>query len=139
MRVKVTSSVIEAAERAAEQAAEQAGAEVMPEEACGILFGDGDRITSLCKTRNVHPSPQTHFEIDPQALIDAHRSARAGGPKVMGYFHSHPNGDPAPSQTDQAMSARDGSIWVIAARGELGWWRDGQSGFEPLSCCIVPI
>ena len=64
------------------------------------------------------PDPETHFEIDPQALIDAHRAARAGGPQVLGYYHSHPAGEPEPSATDRAMAAGDGRMWAIMGRDE---------------------
>lgn len=113
---------------------EQAAAAAAPEECCGILMGFGKQITEIVPARNVHPNPRTHFEIDPQALIDAHRAARQSGPQVIGYYHSHPNGPALPSATDRAMAARDGRIWVIIGTGgELRLWRDGEGGFEPLS------
>ena len=109
----------------------EAGA-VHPRECCGMLLGEGDEVTAILPARNVHPSPDSHFEIDPQALVDAHRSARAGGPDVLGYYHSHPNGLAEPSATDRSCSARDGSIWAIVARGEVSFWRDGDDGFVSL-------
>ena len=75
-------------------------------ECCGILLGTGSFVTSALPAANAHPRPQTHFEIDPQALINAHRAARAGGPQVLGYYHSHPEGPPHPSATDRAEAAR---------------------------------
>ena len=50
-----------------------------PCEACGLLLGRGQGIDRRRPARNVHPVPQTHFEIDPQALVDAHRAEREGG------------------------------------------------------------
>ena len=112
-----------------------------PLECCGILFGTPGRIERALPAHNVHPSPRTHFEIDPQALIDAHRAAREGGPHVVGYFHSHPAGPPEPSATDRACAARDGRIWAIVGLegGErtVLFWRDGRQGFEPLSPRVV--
>ena len=129
MSIEVTREVIEALHEAACAA--------HPREACGILLGAGGSITQAHETRNVHPAPQTHFEIDPQALIDAHRAARAGGAAVIGYFHSHPAGDPAPSATDRAMAAGDGSVWAILAGGEATFWRDDPGGFQPLSYAVI--
>lgn len=108
-----------------------------PHEACGLLFGSSDAITGFCEAANVAPDPARHFEVDPAALIAAHRAARAGGPPLSGYFHSHPTGDPAPSATDRAMAARDGRIWAIAGAGTIALWRDAPSGFEPLSYRLV--
>ena len=128
MDIAVTSQVLDAMERAARAA--------HPREACGILLGEGGWITQFIETANVHGTPETHFEIDPQALIDAHRHMRAGGPELLGYFHSHPKGAPAPSQTDSAMAARDGRIWAISGKGDLRFWRDEADGFAALSYSI---
>ena len=106
--------------------------EADPLECCGILLGEGDRVGEARPTANVHPTPHTHFEIDPQALIDAHRDARVGGPQVLGYYHSHPDGAAEPSATDRARSLRDGSIWAIVAGETITLWRDGEECFEHL-------
>lgn len=104
-----------------------------PHEACGLLLGEGTRITEARAAANVHPAPATHFEIDPQALIDAHRGARAGGPAVVGYFHSHPSGLPEPSATDRASASGDGRVWAIIAGDDVTFWQDGKQGFVALS------
>ena len=108
-----------------------------PDEACGILLGSEEKITAFIETRNVHPNPATHFEIDPQALIDAHRAERDGGVEIAGYFHSHPSGEAVPSTTDQAQSARDGKVWAIIAGENLALWRDNPFGFDMLSYTTV--
>jgi proteasome lid subunit RPN8/RPN11 len=104
-----------------------------PHEACGILLGHGERIEEVRSCANVHPEPEGFFEIDPRALIAAHRAAREGGPQVLGYFHSHPSGLPEPSATDRASGTGDGRAWAIVGEGKVGWWRDGARGFVPLS------
>jgi proteasome lid subunit RPN8/RPN11 len=125
MELVVTSQAL-AAMRAAAAAAH-------PHEACGFLLGQGGQITEARAARNVHPAPATHFEIDPQALIDAHRTARAGGPEVVGYFHSHPSGPPVPSSTDRASASGDGRVWAIVSGEEVRFWQDGKQGFVALS------
>lgn len=112
----------------------EAMAACRPHETCGLLLGSGSHITAALPTSNVHPTPETHFEIDPQALIDAHRAARVGGPEVLGYYHSHPHGPARPSATDQASAAGDGRIWAIIGQAmEITLWRDDENGFTPLS------
>ncbi|MEL1249411.1 M67 family metallopeptidase [Aurantiacibacter gilvus] len=112
-------------------------AKAHPHECCGILLGEGDRISAVTPAANVHPSPQTHFEIDPQVLIDAHRAARAGGPQVLGYYHSHPQGPAELSATDRAEAAHDGSIWaLVTGEGDVTFWRDDESGFVALPYCL---
>ncbi len=115
-----------------------AAAAAHPREACGILLGEGERISEARPAANVHPTPQTHFEIDPQALIDAHRAARhAGAPQVIGYFHSHPVGAAAPSATDRASASGDGRVWAILAGDDVTFWRDGEAGFSALSFAVI--
>lgn len=108
-----------------------------PHEACGLLLGHGSHIAQAIPTANVAADPLHHFEIDPAALIAAHRAARAGGPHVLGYFHSHPNGLARPSATDQAQAAGDGRIWAIVAQGAVTLWCDAPSGFAALSYRVV--
>jgi desampylase len=110
-----------------------AAAAVHPNEACGILLGQGTHIAEARQTANIHPAPATHFEIDPQALIDSHRAARSGGAQVVGYFHSHPAGPAAPSATDRAMAAGDGRVWAIIAGEDVRFWQDAGEGFTALS------
>ncbi len=108
-----------------------------PHECCGILLGAGYRIAAIRPARNVHPDPARRFEIDPQALVDAHRSAREGGPQILGYYHSHPNGRSEPSATDRAQATGDGRIWAIVAGNDVTLWRDAKTGFSPLSYTVA--
>lgn len=107
-----------------------------PREACGLLLGHGE-IAAALPCDNVHPEPLRHFEIDPAALIAAHRAARAGGQSVLGYYHSHPNGRAEPSTTDRAMASGDGRIWAIIAAGAVRLWRDEPHGFAALDHVVA--
>lgn len=108
-------------------------AKAYPDECCGILLGQANTITAIRPAANVHATPGSHFEIHPATLIAAHRDARHGGPRVLGYYHSHPNGLAEPSATDHAMAAHDGATWAIIAAGNVTFWGDGESGF-----CMLP-
>ena len=107
-----------------------------PCEACGLLLGAAGHVETSLVTANVAPDPRAHFEIDPAALIAAHKAARGGGPQVVGYWHSHPNGRAGPSPTDGAAASGDGRVWIIVANGAITCWRDAPGGFEPLSSAI---
>ncbi|MBB5280093.1 M67 family metallopeptidase [Pacificimonas flava] len=108
-----------------------------PEEACGLLLGEGTRIDTALPAANVAAEPKRHFEIDPQALFAVQRAARSGGSALLGYFHSHPSGDIAPSVTDAARAAPDGRLWIIAAPGAIGAYVTGETGlhgrFRPIT------
>jgi len=108
-----------------------------PNECCGIILGAGPRIKAIIPARNIHSDPGKRFEIDPHALIKAFRQERAGGPEVLGYYHSHPHGPAHPSATDAAQAAGDNRIWAIIAPGETTWWRDAPDGFTPLSLALA--
>lgn len=104
-----------------------------PEECCGVLLGRAGTIDEARPAANVAADRLRRFEIDPQALVDAHRAARAGGPEVLGYYHSHPGGRAEPSATDRAMAAGDGRVWAIVGETGTTFWRDDEAGFERLS------
>jgi len=107
-----------------------------PAECCGLLLGQGQHVALAQPAANVHPQPERHFEIDPQALVDAFRAARAGGPQVIGYYHSHPNGHPLPSASD-CEHAGDRRVWAIVAAGAVEFYRDSEQGFQPLPTRLV--
>jgi proteasome lid subunit RPN8/RPN11 len=106
-------------------------------EACGLLFGDGSRIFRSAPTANVAAHPKDSFEIDPAALFAAIRAEREGGPRVIGHYHSHPNGRPEPSARD-AAAAEPGKLWLIAGGGEVrGWWAIPGASFAPVRLNLV--
>ncbi|HZF46665.1 MAG TPA: M67 family metallopeptidase, partial [Sphingomonadaceae bacterium] len=80
------------------------GALAAPEEACGLLLGTEGWVTEARPAANVAQDKARHFEIDPVALIAAHRAERNGGPRLIGYYHSHPSGSPEPSATDREQA-----------------------------------
>lgn len=100
-----------------------------PDEKCGLLRGRGHRVLRADPAANVAADPFTTFEIDPVALIAAHRAARRqGGLELLGYYHTHPTGDAWPSETDAACAAPDGKLWLIAAQGQALLFRAVESG-----------
>ena len=99
-----------------------------PREACGLLFGEDEEITGWQVVENVAEAPECRFEIDPVALFAALRADRAGGPRIAGYWHSHPSGNAEPSATDAGMAAADGKLWLIAGGTEVSLWRAVEVG-----------
>jgi proteasome lid subunit RPN8/RPN11 len=128
MVVELTSGVVATLREEAFRAA--------PEECCGVLLGHGDRIEQALPAANVSERPDIRFEIDPVALLGAHKAARGGGPQVLGYYHSHPAGHPVPSATDCEHASGDRRIWAIVANDEIALWCDGPDGFEALEFVV---
>jgi desampylase len=102
-------------------------------EICGLLLGRGAVVEELRACANVAADPADSFEIDPAALIAAHREARGGGLAPIGHYHSHPRGPAEPSARDAAM-AEPGSWWLIAGEGQVrGWRARADGGFDPVT------
>jgi proteasome lid subunit RPN8/RPN11 len=129
MNVEVTRAVVTALMEEA--------ARCYPEECCGLLLGEGGCIDRAVPAANVAAERTRHFEIDPAALLAAHRTARGGGPQVLGYFHSHPTGQPVPSAVDREHSTGDLRIWAIIGEGRVAFWRDSGNGFSPMTCKVI--
>jgi proteasome lid subunit RPN8/RPN11 len=110
-------------------------------ECCGLLLGQGEVVSDVALADNVALDPSRHFEIDPAMLIAAEKHARQGGPSIIGYFHSHPNGLARPSEQDAASAADDRRIWLIVADGSVSGWlatrdRDGGIAFQPVDLLV---
>lgn len=112
-------------------------------EICGLLLGRAGRVERIVPCANVAADPARRFEIDPAALVAAHRAARVGGPGVIGHYHSHPDGRAEPSPRDAADARADGSVWIIVAADVMTAWRAVADGrlhgrFEPVACLKAP-
>lgn len=76
-----------------------------PRECCGMLLGDRDGISHAVRVRNIR-SDVNQFEADPMTLLRVEKRAAHAGRKIWGYYHSHPTGEPRPSDVD-----RDALVW----------------------------
>jgi desampylase len=125
MRVRIFST-------AAEQILAHAARE-HPREVCGLLLGREGLIDAAVEAANIADDPETTFEIDPAVLLRVHREAREGGPALLGWYHSHPNGRCEPSAADAGRAVEAGKIWMIVAAGQVeAWLALGQGSFEPI-------
>lgn len=117
-------------------------ADADPNEVCGLLLGQDGVIGGIRPAANVAADPARHFELDPAVLIATHRAARAGGPAIIGHYHSHPSGRPEPSVTDAACATPDRALWLIVARDEARLWfsgpgEGGKTRFSPVQLDIL--
>lgn len=92
-----------------------------PNECCGVLATDGDRVVGLHRATNKFASP-LRFEIDEPDLIRIWNEIDGAGLEVGAMYHSHTRTAPEPSQTDINGAGRwPGVVWVIV----------GLAGEEP--------
>ena len=81
-----------------------------PEEACGLVLRTPEGKLEARPARNLAPDPRRHFDIAPEALLDAlERGA------LHGFYHSHPDGSASPSAQDLELLELWGSEveWTV--------------------------
>lgn len=84
-----------------------------PNEACGIIGGVGSRACEIIPTRNIALNPQHHYHIDEQGLTAALFGLQKAGLSIIGFYHSHPDGDFRPSLTDIEQAHYPDTAYVI--------------------------
>ncbi len=98
---------------------ETAAARRFPEEACGLLVGrdaPGAVVVSTAyESANLADDRCATFDVDPGLRLRLQRRVREAGERVVGLFHSHPNGSAAPSDTDRGSIWEDDLVWLIVA------------------------
>lgn len=82
------------------------GAETYPHECCGALLGHdretGREVTALFPVVNRRAdSPRNRFEVTAEDVRVAERAAGEKGLEVLGWYHSHPDHPPRPSEYDR--------------------------------------
>jgi proteasome lid subunit RPN8/RPN11 len=92
----------------------------LPQEACGLIAGLGDRAMEVIPiTNQLHSS--TRYRLDPQEQIEAFKTIQDKGLELTGIYHSHPKGPQAPSPTDIAEAFYPESIYLIWSLSGQEW------------------
>jgi proteasome lid subunit RPN8/RPN11 len=75
-----------------------------PHETCGLIGGveiNGVlRAVEIVATPNTALDPRHHYSVDGSALVQTMMDFEAKGLSLVGIYHSHPFGEPSPSQED---------------------------------------
>ncbi len=94
-----------------------------PNECCGLLVGrPGPHILEAVPASNGASDPTRRYEISPVDYFTQIRRCRRISAEqsdtfaVLGAYHSHPRGEPEPSETDRAQAFRD-FVFVIVGLG----------------------
>src|SRR5690349_2307319 len=85
-----------------------------PLEACGLLVGNGSRVTRFVPCTNVAASAKV-YTVDPLEHLRAERAAEAEGLEIIGVVHSHTHSEPYPSPTDVAQAPEPAWHYVIVS------------------------
>ena len=107
-----------------------------PEEVVGVLAGVHRETESVAEQRypaeNAAATPETRYEITPAEELELLERVD-DGLDVVGFYHSHPRGPLAPSETDAELAAWPRYSYVIVsleAAPDLGSWRWTGETFE---------
>ena len=113
-----------------------------PNECCGILMGEPSGqnilIRRVIQAGNISELEKTRsYQIDWQTLFDAVRASRSGHERIIGFYHSHPDGSNQPSRSDHRSAWIDHSYIIITKQPghsyQMTSWRipHENSRFEP--------
>lgn len=83
-----------------------------PEEACGLIAGQGASAVAIYPVENRLHSPVA-YEMEPVAQIQAMLALEAEGWDMLGIYHSHPHSPAQPSATDLAQAYYPDARYVI--------------------------
>ena len=119
-----------------------------PAEVCGVLVGEraddpaadgapasgapADRVAEAVPVGNVAEDPGRFYELGPAATAAAIEDAEARGRDVVGFYHSHPRGPAAPSETDRNRATWTGYVYAIVAPEAVVAYRWTGGAFQPL-------
>jgi proteasome lid subunit RPN8/RPN11 len=110
-----------------------------PNEACGLIAGRGqsERASEIIPIANIAADAVHQYHMDDVALVKAFMSLEARGLEVIGFYHSHPAGEPIPSRTDIAQATYPDTPYLIGGLkggAKLATWtmRAGQVDEVPL-------
>jgi proteasome lid subunit RPN8/RPN11 len=99
--------------------------ELYPYECCGVLVGklegEGKIVSEVCQTTNVVAGERKDwFNIEPKELMKIFQRVAEEEKEVLGFYHSHPNGSPNPSQSDLEHVSWSFYSYVIVSLDNMG-------------------
>jgi len=134
-----------------------------PEECCGLLLGrqicepDGRihwQVQIVQETKNcwgeIDEFPKTdptegkhnRFAIDPRILFMVQKADREREIRLIGIYHSHPQGVAMPSEFDRAIAWPDYVYWIVSLEsGKIkdgkGWILDNHGQFQEMPSTLL--
>jgi proteasome lid subunit RPN8/RPN11 len=117
------------------------GIETYPHECCGALLGrdaeDSREVLELVPLANRrNDSPRKRFEVAPEDVRSAEKTAREHEVELLGWYHSHPDAPARPSEFDREHAWPWYSYIIVRVeRGEpreMTSWRleDDRSAYD---------
>ncbi len=116
-------------------------AQSYPYECCGAMLGTESSGARLVKElvmldNQREDSPRNRFLVDPADVLRVERAARAQGLDLIGWYHSHPDAPPRPSDFDREHAWPWYSYVIVSVEAgvprRMASWRllDDRSRFD---------
>lgn len=86
----------------------------LPNEACGILASENDRVVAFYPIRNADQSP-VHYTMEPQEQLRVMLDIDDRGWDLAAVYHSHTHTRAYPSPTDVRLAAYPGTLYIIVS------------------------
>jgi proteasome lid subunit RPN8/RPN11 len=84
----------------------------LPDEACGLLAGNGNQVEKQYPLTNTDHSPE-HFSFDPKEQFTVLRETRKQGLQIVANYHSHPETPARPSEEDIRLAFDPNIAYLI--------------------------
>jgi len=84
-------------------------------EACGLLGGKGNEVSHYYPVDNVASQPATAFYMSAQGQLNAMQLMREREEEIIAIFHSHPDSEAIPSNTDLELASYPGVFNIIVS------------------------
>ncbi len=111
-------------------------AAAFPHECCGVLLGPAQGLhrvaDEVVAALNIADDPGIAYQIDWRTLFSVVRGTRGGDRRIVGFYHSHPDGSARPSVRDLREAWAD-HVYVIVSvsagrAADITAWRLHASG-----------
>lgn len=107
-----------------------------PNEACGLIAGQGSRAVKVVPVANAASDPRHHYEMDRTALSQHLPSLANEGLDLIGIYHSHPRSEPLPSSEDIRKAYYPNTAYLIIglkdAEPHFAAWLIAHQRVQPL-------
>lgn len=88
-----------------------------PREICGVLMGTCSggtaRVREVLAVPNIAANPEQAYRLDDRRLAQIVGGLASSSLEIVGFYHSHPSGEPIPSQTDVRLAAYPDIPYII--------------------------
>lgn len=113
----------------------------LPYEICGLMGGQEGQVESIVPVPNASRTPQSNFEMERQAMVDAIIQFQRAGQEVVAIYHSHPQNAAVPSESDVAQATWPDAVYLIVGlsdpdQPDIRAWDIQQGRVQPAELIV---